>query len=142
MKYGELTVYFNDSLTVRDFISMVEDVCDELDWDSGDEGSWPMWDKDYAEWEEIPADEWSDIKRRLQKYKGITVTYVIYREEEDDPDGITDRKESGGKGHAVVREVLRGLPTAQDKEERPADMHEVEQDSRGHREDNARVSVG
>ena len=90
MKYGELTVYFNDSLTVGDFINMVEDVCDELDWDSGDEGSWPMWDKDYAEWEEIPADEWSDIKRRLQKYKGITVTYVIYREEEDDPDGITD----------------------------------------------------
>ena len=137
MKYGELTVYFNDSLTVRDFISMVEDVCDELDWDSGDEGSWPMWDKDYAEWEEIPAEEWSDIRRRLQKYKGITVTYVIYREEEDDPDGITDREEGGSEGHAVVRAVLRGLPIAQDKEERPADMHEAEQDSRGHGKDNA-----
>ena len=96
MKYGELTVYFNDALTVGDFLSMVEDVCDEMDWDSGDDCSWPLWDKDCAEWEEIPAEAWSDIQKRLLKYKGITVTYVIYREDDleygqgDDPDGITD----------------------------------------------------
>ena len=137
MKYGELTVHFNDALSVGDFLDMVNDVCDEMDWDPCDDSSWPMWDRGYAEWEEIPAEAWSGIERRLLKYKGITVTYVIYREEEDDPDGITDREESGSEGHAVVREVLRGMSDAQDEEERPADMHEAEQDSRGHDQDNA-----
>lgn len=81
MRYGELTVYFNDRLTVRDFLSLVEDVCDVLDWDVCDEGSWPQWDKDYAEWEEIPDEAWSDIDQRLLRYEGITVTYTVYRDD-------------------------------------------------------------
>ena len=83
MRYGELTVRFNDALTVRDFLSLVEDVCDVLDWDVCDEGSWPQWDKDCAEWEEIPDGAWSDIEQRLLRYEGITVTYMVYRDDRE-----------------------------------------------------------
>ena len=82
--YGELEVYFNDCLTIGQFSEMVNAICDVLDWDPSDEGSWPMWDTCSATWEEIPSDNWVEIRRVLRRYKGITATFYVYRTDDEE----------------------------------------------------------